>query len=67
MGIALGLTVTVWFVFTPKPEVHVIRATVEGPAGPPVEGWVCVTASGDGVCGAMPASELGLGMRMVAE
>ena len=47
-----------------------IGATVEGPAGPPVEGWVCVTTRGDGVCGAikgMPASELGLGMRMVAE
>jgi len=70
MVIALGPTVTVWFVFTPKPKVHVIGATVEGPAGPPAEGWVCVTASGDSVCGAikgMLASELGLGMRMVAE
>jgi len=70
MGIALGPTVTVWFVFTPKPKVHVIGATVEGPAGPPAKGWVCVTASGDSVCGAikgMLASELGLGMRMVAE
>lgn len=36
MGIALGSTVTVWFVFTPKPKVHVIGATVEGPAGPPL-------------------------------